>query len=150
MNEQTPDNIKTTIAYLSYGGLIPFIAATAGFYLLDEPLRTLALNLFVSYAAVILSFVGAVHWGFLLKSVLVKNLILLLTLSVLPGLIACIALLFEQQYALIIFLASYPLLLAYERITALNTLLPDWYRSMRVKLTCTVTLLILVVLIGKL
>ena len=87
---------RTTVYYLSYGGLIPFIAALFGFFLLDEPIRSFSLNAFITYAAVIIGFVGAVHWGFLLKTDNMSHRNLLLSISVLPGLIGWCALLVNQ------------------------------------------------------
>ncbi len=143
------NDTKVTVYYLSYGGLIPFIVALFGFFLLDEPIRSFSLNAFITYAAVIIGFVGAVHWGFLLKADDIVNKNLLLSLSVLPGLIGWSALLLNQQLALIIFALSYPLVFIYEKVTSLKNIFPDWYMSMRVKLTCCVTLMVLVMILGQ-
>jgi hypothetical protein len=140
---------KTTVYYLSYGGLIPFIAALFGFFLLDEPIRSFSLNAFITYAAVIIGFVGAVHWGFLLKADDIGNKNLLLSLSVLPGLIGWCALLLNQQLALIIFALMYPSVFIYEKLTSLKNILPDWYMPMRLKLTYSVTSMLLVMILGQ-
>ena len=50
------------VAWLGYGGLLPFVglAALAGF----DPHHLLAWSdALVGYGAVILSFIGALHWG---------------------------------------------------------------------------------------
>ncbi len=140
---------RTTVYYLSYGGLIPFIAALFGFFLLDEPIRSFSLNAFITYAAVIIGFVGAVHWGFLLKTDNMSHRNLLLSISVLPGLIGWCALLVNQQLALIIFALLYPLVFIYEKVTSLKNILPDWYMPMRVKLTYCVTLMVLVMILSQ-
>lgn len=143
------NDTKVTVYYLSYGGLIPFIAALFGFFLLDDPIRSFSLKAFITYAAVIIGFVGAVHWGFLLKAGDIANKKSLLSLSVLPGLIGWSALLVNQQLALIIFALLYPLVFIYEKLTTLKNILPDWYMPMRVKLTCCVTLMVLVMMLGQ-
>jgi hypothetical protein len=51
---------------LAVAGLIPFICV--GAVVLLDPLDTpIAIQVLISYGAVILSFVGAVHWGFALR-----------------------------------------------------------------------------------
>jgi hypothetical protein len=51
---------------LTVAGLIPFILS--GLFLLLDPLDSpVAIQVLISYGAVILSFVGAVHWGFALR-----------------------------------------------------------------------------------
>ena len=146
-NDTISNDTKVTVYYLSYGGLLPFIASVIGFYVLDETYRTFSMLAFITYAAVIIGFVGAVHWGFLLKEEFI-NRNLFLGISVLPGLIGWAALLTTHQYALIIFVVSYPLLFVYEKLTKLNDILPDWYMKMRLKLTMTVTILVLIMLIN--
>jgi hypothetical protein len=52
---------------LGLGGLLPFLAAAAGSLLLAQPAAGAAAALAAVYGAVILSFLGGVHWGFGLK-----------------------------------------------------------------------------------
>jgi hypothetical protein len=56
-----------SVCMLGYGGLIPFVLLTIGLWTepSDPSFWTLAL---VSYGAVILSFVGAIHWGIAMMS----------------------------------------------------------------------------------
>ncbi len=56
----------TVAVLLSVAGLIPFIVL--GAVVLLDPLDTpIAIEVLISYGAVILSFIGAVHWGFALR-----------------------------------------------------------------------------------
>ena len=135
-----------TIKLLSYGGLIPFIATLSGLFLFEGTLRELCLNGYIAYAAVILSFVGAVHWGFILRAK-PDNAILLLSLSVLPNLTAWVSLLLTQSLSLLVLLLAFPLLFFYEKVTVLNSLLPDWYMQMRLRLTIIVTLTVFITFI---
>jgi hypothetical protein len=58
----------TIAILLSIGGLIPFIIIAAA--ILFDPLASqTAIEVLISYGAVILSFIGAVHWGFALREV---------------------------------------------------------------------------------
>jgi len=50
--------------FLGYAGLAPFLACTGTLLLSGDPfLRSAALEALVYYAAVVASFIGAVHWG---------------------------------------------------------------------------------------
>jgi hypothetical protein len=144
MNNKITGEAKTIIYCLSYGGLLPFVICIVGIYFGSKELSSYSMIGFVSYGAVILSFVGAVHWGFLLKSDSIQRQELLLSISVLPGLIAWLALISPVSVALFILAAAYPLLLIYEKKSELNKILPVWYISMRVKLTSIVTVLTLI------
>jgi len=148
-NDTLSNDTKVTVYYLSYGGLLPFIAALFGFFLLDEPIRSFSIKAFITYAAVIIGFVGAVHWGFLLKAGDIANKKLLLSLSIIPGLIGWSALLVSEQLALIIFALLYPSVFIYEKLTSLKNMLPEWYMPMRFKLTSCVTLMVLVMILGQ-
>lgn len=48
---------------LAAAGVLPFAAGAAGSWLADPARVAFALNAMLGYAAVILSFLGAVHWG---------------------------------------------------------------------------------------
>jgi hypothetical protein len=51
---------------LGFGGLVPFYAGAAALWLGEPEAQDAALAVTMIYAATILSFVGAVHWGRLL------------------------------------------------------------------------------------
>ena len=48
---------------LGWGGVIPFLAAALGWLYGDPVIRINALNLGTIYGGVIITFLGAVHWG---------------------------------------------------------------------------------------
>ena len=60
MNTKTLPNI---VAWLGYGGLIPFLFF-AGLSLTEPSHQIIYRSALLSYGAVILSFVGAIQWGF--------------------------------------------------------------------------------------
>jgi len=91
----------TTAILLSVAGLIPFILSAIA--ILFDPLEApLAVQVLISYGAVILSFVGAVHWGFALRETAHPGVPLppavvgaerqLLTFGVVPALVGWVAL----------------------------------------------------------
>ena len=56
------------VVTLGYAGLAPFVAGVLGIALLEGEPRLFAARALVAYGAVILSFLGAVHWGLLLHA----------------------------------------------------------------------------------
>lgn len=128
--------------WLGYAGLIPFVAALLGFLFGDEPRQAYFARQFVAYGAVILSFVGAVHWGVALGSGRLQ--IMRLSFSVLPALLAWAALLLPRVPAAWLLLVGFVVLRAWEASPPVASTLPAWYRGMRTRLTLVVGLLVLV------
>ena len=63
MNASAPQTLPASAAWLGYGGLIPFVGLTL-MVLLDWHHQMVWSDALVGYGAVILSFVGALHWAF--------------------------------------------------------------------------------------
>ncbi|MCF8161125.1 MAG: DUF3429 domain-containing protein [Polaromonas sp.] len=126
-----------SVTWLAYGGLIPFVAlALAG--ALNVPYHALLPGALVAYGAVILSFVGALHWGFAMvhPAATERPMHGLFLWSVLPSLIGWLALLVPTHAAaatLLIagFLAHYRQDLRLARAITL----PAWYLPLRLQLT---------------
>lgn len=146
MSDSVTKSAPAAVKYLSYAGLIPFLAALAGLFILADAPRDLALRALLAYAAVILSFVGAVHWGYLLHAG-PDHAPRLLGLSTLPNLTAWVSLLLADRIALFVLTLAFPLLLLYEKASALNGILPGWYMIMRARLTGIVTATLVIALI---
>ena len=146
MNHKNINKTKNIIYFLSYCGLLPFVITLLVSILGSKELNSYSIIMFVSYGAVIIGFIGAVHWGFLLESKSIQRQGLLLSISVLPSLIGWFALISPIPFALLILCIMYPLLFIYERHSVLNTLLPKWYMLMRLKLTIMVTIFIFIAL----
>jgi hypothetical protein len=98
----------TTAILLSVAGLIPFILSAIA--ILFDPLEApLAVQILISYGAVILSFIGAVHWGFALRETAHPGAPLppavagaerqLLTFGVVPALVGWVALIAMIHFA---------------------------------------------------
>ena len=147
MSDSATQRTTVTVKYLSYAGLMPFIAALAGLLILDDAPRGFSMLALIAYAAVILSFVGAVHWGYVLSAG-PEHAPLLLSLSTAPNLTAWVSLLLTERVALLVLALSFPLLLLYEKSSGLSRILPDWYMSMRLRLTCIVTATLVIALIS--
>ena len=77
---------------LGYGGLIPFVGLALAIWLLDPAGRALSASALLGYGAIILSFLGAIHWGFVMRDATAQPRIWLVW-SVTPSLMAWVALL---------------------------------------------------------
>ena len=128
--------------WLGYVGLLPCVAALLGFLLSGEAREDYFARQFIAYGAVILSFVGAVHWGLALATGSMR--IMRLSFSILPALLAWAALLLPAAPAAWLLLAGFIALRAWEASAPVAGTLPAWYRRLRTRLTGAVGLLLLV------
>lgn len=119
-----------TAHWLGYAGLIPFIGLTLGKEL--SPLTAVA---FSTYSAIILSFLGGIHWGVALSKPQWSNPTRL-CLCMLPSLLGWMALLLPMSGALILLIGSYLIWWLWDR-TQLDQ--PD-YRRLRLQLTAVVVI----------
>lgn len=109
---------------MGYGGLLPFFAAAAASWLVvaDWPARVQLV-----YAAVILSFVGAVHWG---RAVAGASAPSAYAWSVVPALVGWFAALMPPAVGLAAMAASFAVLRLAER-RWVDDFLPGWFRRLR-------------------
>jgi hypothetical protein len=63
VDETNVSNPPTWANLLGYAGLIPFVVLAAAFWWPDRISHTFISHALSSYAAVIISFLGAIHWG---------------------------------------------------------------------------------------
>jgi len=129
---------ETTAKALGYAGLIPFVVFSIGCWI-PLPYVTNAPYILITYGAVILSFMGAVHWGVAMANKDQQQGKFFIS-SVLPALIAWTALLLAQPLALVILLAGFIWLYTYDRSVEKAQALPGWYIPMRTRLTAVVVL----------
>ncbi len=134
--QNSADGDHRVAAGLGYAGLIPFLVSVA---LLWHPsLQGLALGSLLAYAAVILSFVGAVHWGVALGTGAARADARYVS-SVLPALAAWCFVLLPQSYALPLLAIAFVVWWWWER-TLPEASLPRWYLQLRNHLTLVVAL----------
>ena len=84
--------------WLGYAGLIPFVAAAALSWLLQPESRPFAAAALSAYAAVIVSFLGGIHWGIGFRDGMPR----LFLWGVVPSLVAAAALLLPPRHGLLI------------------------------------------------
>ena len=123
------DNSKWALA-LGYAGVVP----VAGLLVLawSGAWQHQAVNSAIIYAALILSFLGGIHWGFATSGFASKKHFLI---SVVPSLWAWAAFAGPDFYKLLSIILGLVLFFVYERQCALVTRFPDWYLPLRLRLT---------------
>ena len=136
MTDKESTALPRSVAWLGYGGLLPFLALAPA-SLLDHHHGAVWSDALFAYGAIILSFVGALHWGFAmsLPDLSERQRSALYIWSVVPALIAWPALLFSPP------LAAPPLVFGFiahylqDRRLARQVTLPAWYLPLRRRLS---------------
>ncbi len=139
---------------LGLGGLIPFVGCgLVALWSRDPVLATRLLQALVAYGAVILSFLGAVHWGFAMADESRLAATPRLVLGVLPAIFGWIALLVLQQgqadAALAILALAFGSVLVVEQRASSRGLMPPRYINLRWVLTIVVVATLIAVLMVR-
>lgn len=133
MSETDRRRIPKPALVMGLGGVIPFIVGAVGGWLASPGHASLALNAMLGYGAVILSFLGGVHWGRALAPDLAPRPgVARLLWAVTPALIGWGAMFAGQIYAvLVIYIVAYTLAFFVD-IKAVNVgMFPAWYGRLR-------------------
>lgn len=128
-------------ARLGYGGLLPFLVLPAVAWL--DPHHALWwLEALSAYGAVILTFVGALHWAFAmtLPELPPSRRTALYIWSTLPALIAWPSLMLIPAAACPLLIIGFVLHLVQDRRLVHIADLPDWYLPLRLRLTTVASL----------
>jgi len=136
MPRQPVNSIPTVVVFLGYGGLIPFVCLTAATIFSARYSDASGHSLLI-YAAVILSFVGAINWGVAMASSDLSEAQrnYLWIWSVAPALIAWLAHFFQPTVASGILIAGFIAQYVQDRRLARTTSLSVWYIPLRLRLT---------------
>ncbi|WP_439885423.1 DUF3429 domain-containing protein [Pseudomonas syringae] len=136
MNALPSTTLPKHVSLLGYGGLLPFIfLALLIPFSLDY--RTLIAIALVNYGAVILSFVGALHWGFAMtvQDMSAKQSRDRFIWSVIPALIGWVATLLPMPLGCLLLVIGLVAHLRQDRQLSGVMSLPAWYLPMRLRLT---------------
>lgn len=130
------------VTWLGYGGLLPFLilaTASVAWPAWRAAWWTPAL---VGYGAVILSFVGALHWAFAMtvQGLPPSQRTWRYVWSVVPALVAWPALLLPLPWAGALLIAGFAAHLAQDLQLKRSTALPAWYLRLRMQLTAVACL----------
>jgi Protein of unknown function (DUF3429) len=147
-----PANIPATVIWLGYGGLLPFVtlAATS---LIAPDYAVAARAAMLGYGAVILSFVGALHWSFAmtLPELTMAKRDESFIWSIVPALVAWISLVATAIYAWNsslhalgvasgLLIAGFAAHFVQDRRLAAVARVPTWYLPLRLRLTWVASL----------
>jgi hypothetical protein len=127
--------------WLGAGGLIPFIVLTGAVWVVAPEYRPVAYDWLRTYAACILSFVGALHWGSAMVHPDMKpaDRDLLMGWSVIPALVAWLSLLVHLRPGLVLMAAMFVIHYSMDRALVRRFRFPEWYVRLRGGLTLIVT-----------
>lgn len=131
---------------LGYAGLIPFVSGALGIWIIPLGWRPFVLSALLDFAAVILAFMGAIHWGLAMRAeVTDERAHMQLGLSVVPPLLGWLAIAsgLPIGVTLPIFLVAFTALYWADLRAVKLGLAPRWYRRLRTPLTVAVTLSLL-------
>lgn len=134
-----------TVVYLAYGGLLPFLGLMAA-SLLDPDRVGVWQQFSLNYGAVILSFVGALHWGFAMQTTVMserqRNSSLIW--SVIPALLAWLALALDPLAGSALVAAGFGVHYVQDWRLDRHADLPGWYLPLRLTLSATAAVSLLV------
>ncbi|RLK51224.1 uncharacterized protein DUF3429 [Alkalispirillum mobile] len=135
---------QTWVKRLGYAGLLPF--AFGVLVLLFASAHSPTGQFFslwtMAYGAVILSFLGATHWGVALARGQATGGAADYIASVVPALVGWLSLLLLPWAGMPLLLAGFLGWWGYERRVAARLQLPDWYQRLRFRLTGLVSLML--------
>jgi len=129
------NQIPTSALFLGLAGLIPFFAMAMVAVSLDDTYHEKAIHALGAYGAVILSFLGGVNWGVVLHDKTAMKRWGPLILSVIPSILAWVALLLPPLYTLSMLAAAMVLQFYLDSESVRKETLPLWYGRLRLMLT---------------
>ncbi len=133
-----------TATLLGLGGAAPFVVAGLGAWILgDGPLKHWLLTAVFAYGAVILSFLGGIHWGLALRDTQADDRSYVI--GVLPALLAWLALLIPLRFGLALLAVCFVAQLVVDLI---RLRLPGWFRNLRALLSVIVVASLVVALLA--
>lgn len=124
-------------ALLGFAGLIPFVVLSAALWLAPASYQVLVNQALLLYASLILAFMGAVHWGLaMLQSDLDDQR--QLVFSVVPVLVAWLALFLPEIINYSVLIIAFALLCLFDTRMSKTGRAPSWYPRLRSPLTAVV------------
>lgn len=134
--------VPASAVWLGGLGLVPFLALSIASLVLTGAWKTAAVDGLLTYGAVILSFLGGVHWGVAMTTSIAHPERGIdsgrLGISVAPSLVGWAALLIEARYGLAVLAIGFAANLLLDLRSTRQGLAPPWYPTLRKPLTTIV------------
>ena len=138
MTENNSEMCPQLAKLIGFGGLIPFVGCAILMYAGNTEASIIALFASAVYGSVILSFVGAVHWGLTMQE---DRSPYWYVWSIIPAILGWLAIvLFDIKICLLALAIAFTLAWSVDRQAALRGLIPAWYMQMRHILTAGATI----------
>lgn len=116
----------------AFAGLVPFVTGALGLWVTPAAWREWVMQEYLSFAAVILAFMGAIHWGLAMRAEEgSERSPIQLGLSVIPPLLGWLALSLPINLAIPVFFFAFGTLYFADIWAAKQGLAPAWYVSLR-------------------
>lgn len=125
---------------LGWAGVIPFAALAVAAHLAGRGHALLAIQLLIAYGAIILAFMGGAQWGLEMARAPAAGGWAGYGASVLPALLGAAAYVLSPRPALVLLMAGFAGLLAYDLWRVRSGLAPGWYGGLRRQLSLAVML----------
>ena len=137
--------VRRQATRLGFGGLIPFILLAVAHSIAGGEMQQEIGRALVAYGAVIIGFLGAIHWGMAISNAGPGNPSRRMAFSVLPALLGWLAILLPVVYGVAVIFASLCIVYLVDRRWGC---LHDWYLILRRRLTLIASLSVAFVFIS--
>ena len=138
--------LNTTAEIVSYAGVVPFVLCLLGVALLPSyGQRELAQRIAIAYGAVVLAFIGAVHWGLALAGRMTWRPVRVAG-SIVPAPLGVAGILLGGQRGLALLVVGFGVFWLYEH-RSVGAELPAAYLSLRRNLSLVVCTLLALTMI---
>ncbi|NDA08732.1 MAG: DUF3429 domain-containing protein [Alphaproteobacteria bacterium] len=127
------EKASPTALLLGWGGVIPFVATALAFHYGPPYLAIAALQAGTIYGAVIITFIGAVHWGFAMRHPQGHSFYYIW--SVIPSLLMAGGLMLAPIFRPALLIMGLALVWGVDMMITRAGMLPRWYMKLRHGLT---------------
>ncbi|MBK8015578.1 MAG: DUF3429 domain-containing protein [Betaproteobacteria bacterium] len=137
-----PDRVPVPAVplWLGAGGLVPFVLLAGALWVVPAEFHPVIHDWLRTYAAVILSFIGAIHWGIAMthRDMADADRSVVMGWSIVPALVAWVGLLMQLRAGIVLTAAMFVVHYSMDRQLASRFPLPGWYLPLRRGLTVVV------------
>jgi hypothetical protein len=131
-------SVPSAATWLGGLGIIPFVGLSLATPFASDVLKAQLSFALLAYGAIILSFLGGIHWGLAIAAVPQSDNTLWrrIALSILPSLVAWVALLTSSSIGFLVLAAAFVAMLVVDIRASRMHEAPAWYPKLRWPLSC--------------